>query len=100
MTPQGGHASAAMNSMPGYPPAHQSPGPGPSPAGRGWNQPPQGSFPPAGMPTQGHGNMQMPGSAGGYQQTYGHSGVWGESNFGRTGATHPHGQQTNNFGGY
>ena len=94
MTPQGPHASTAMNSMPGYPPAHQSPGP--SPAGRGWNQQPQGSFPSTGMPPQGHGNVQMPGSAGGYGHQPSYAGVWGDT--AHSGYTRN--QPTNNNFGY
>ena len=95
MTPQGGHSSTAMNSMPGYPPAHHSPGP--SPASRGWTQQPQGNFPPSGMPPQGYGNMQMPGSAGGYGHDQNPAAGWGQ----QPTSGYPRNPPTNNsFGGY
>jgi len=62
MTPQGGPHSSTP-SMAGYPPNHQSPL-GMSPGGRGWDL--QNGFGGPGMAPQGYGNMQMPGSAGGY----------------------------------
>ena len=75
MTPQNGpHSAVSINSMPGYPTSHQSPGP--SPAGRGWSHA-QGGFSGPGMAPQGYGNIQMPGSAGGYGQDQNSAG-WGQ----------------------
>ena len=97
MTPQGGpHSSTSMTPMSGYPAQHQSPGP--SSAGRGgWNQQPQGGFPPSGMPPQGYGNMPMPGSAGGYGHDQNSAVGWGQSGAGAY-PRNPAGN--NNFGGY
>ncbi|MCJ1375162.1 hypothetical protein MMC20_006396 [Loxospora ochrophaea] len=96
MTPQGGpHSSTSMNSMSGYPANHQSPGP--SPASRNWPQS-QGNFGGPGMPPQGYGNMQMPGSAGGYGPTDQNSAgsSWGPPSAGGFSRNPPAG----NFGGY
>lgn len=84
-----------MNTMSGYPPTHQSPGP--SPAGRGWSQQPQPGFSPTGMPTQAYGSMQMPGSAGGYGHDQNSAGGWGQAS---ASAYQRNPAANNSFGGY
>lgn len=98
MTPQGGpHSSNSANSMSAYPPTHQSPMGGPSPGNRNWNQA-QGGFGGPGMTPQGYGNVQMPGSAGGYgrgDQQHS-SGNWAPQSAGGFPSNTP----SNNFGAY
>lgn len=98
MTPQGGpHSSNSATPMSAYPPTHQSPMGGPSPGPRNWNQP-QGGFGGPGMAPQGYGNVQMPGSAGGYgrgDQQHS-SGNWAPQSVGGF----PSSASNSNFGGY
>lgn len=82
--------------MPGYPSNHQSPL-GPSPGGSGWGDPQNGFRGPA-MPPQGYGNIQMPGSAGGYGRGNQNpsSGGWGPHSAG----SFPSNPPNNGYGGY
>lgn len=95
MTPQGAPQSAnSANSMPAYPPSHQSPMGGPSPGARNWTQPP-GSYGGPGMTPQGYGGVQMPASAGGYGRTdQNPSAGWGPQSAG----AFPSNPPSNSFG--
>ncbi|MCJ1310083.1 hypothetical protein MMC25_003744 [Agyrium rufum] len=93
MSPGGGqHPPTPMS---GYG-SHQ---PGPSPGARQWSQSGQGGFPSVGLPPQGYGNMQMPGSAGGYGHEQGSAAGWNQS-AGAGGYPRNVAPNNNNYGGY
>lgn len=97
MAPQGGpHSANAAHAMSGYPNNHQSPA-GPSPGGRGGWAGPQGGYGAPSMTPQGYGNMQMPGSAGGYGRgDQSSNGGWGPPSAG----AYPNNGPNNQYGGY